>query len=122
MNQQEFREFREQLSRFVAKTHQVTAIIVLLAFAGYGAAIYAWFQDQQLGALVIATLSYLLFRAFRPISVSLARLQLQGRAEFEGLWPILDRDLDKHSAAVVMEQIQQLERDATRDAAERGED
>lgn len=117
MNQQEFRDFREQLSRFVAKTHQVTAIIVLLAFCGYGAAVYAWFQDQQLGALVIATLSYLLFRAFRPISVSLARLQLQGRPEFEGLWALLDRDLDKHSAAAVIEQIQQLERDAVRDEA-----
>ena len=112
MNQQEFQQFRPQLTRFVGKTHQVTAIIVILAFAGYGTAAYAWFQDQQIGALVIATLSYLLFRAFRPISVSLARLQLQGRPGFEAVWPLIDRDLEKHSASVLLEQIQQLERDA----------
>ena len=118
MDQQEFRDHRKQLLRFVGKTHQITAIIVVLAFSGYGAAIYAWFQDQQLGALVIATLSYLLFRAFRPVSVSLARLQLQEAPGFEGVWPLIDRDLKKHSAAFVLEQIQQLERDAAREAEE----
>jgi hypothetical protein len=112
MDQQEFQQFRGPLLRFVGRVHQVTAVIVLLAFAGYGAALYAWFQGQQLGALVIATLAYLLFRAFRPISVSLARLQLQRNPAFAPLWPLIDRDLERHSPAVLIEQIQQLERDA----------
>ncbi|MDX5334323.1 MAG: hypothetical protein LPK58_09760 [Gammaproteobacteria bacterium] len=112
MDQQEFQQFRGPLLRFVGRVHQVTAVIVLLAFAGYGAALYAWFQDQQLGALVIATLAYLLFRAFRPISVSLARLQLQRDPALAPLWALIDRDLERHSPAVLIEQIQQLERDA----------
>ena len=112
MDQQEFQQLRGPLLRFVGRVHQVTAVIVLLAFAGYGAALYAWFQDQQLGALVIATLAYLMFRAFRPISVSLARLQLQRNPAFVALWPLIDRELERHSPAVLIEQIQQLERDA----------
>mgnify|MGYP000381676550 CR=1 FL=1 len=120
MDQQEFQQFRGQLSRFVGRTHQITALIVLLAFAGYGTALYAWFQGQQLGALVIATLAYLLFRAFRPISVSLARLQLQRDSSFSELWPLVDRDLEKHSPTAFIEQLQQLERDvAEKEQADR---
>ena len=111
MTQDEFRQFRKQLLRFVAKTHQITAVIVVLSFAGYGAAAWVWWRGESIGALVIATLSYLLFRAFRAISVSLARVQLGDDESMAEVWPLIDREIEAHSPQVLLETVQQFERD-----------
>ena len=78
MTREDFLTHREPLQRFLGLVHQFTAMIVLATFAAYGVAGYLWWQGAGLPALLIATLAYLFFRAFRPVSLHLARWRLAG--------------------------------------------
>ena len=50
---------------------KTAAAIVLAAFSAYGLAAYVWYIDQPIGACVIATMGYLLFRSLRKIVFNL---------------------------------------------------
>ncbi|WP_019626978.1 hypothetical protein [Thioalkalivibrio sp. ALJT] len=69
---------REVLEGIVARSHRVALAIFVLTFTGYGAAVWLWFQDNLWGALVVATVSYLVFRQFRMLALGVARMPLRG--------------------------------------------
>ncbi|WP_018872958.1 hypothetical protein [Thioalkalivibrio sp. ALJ16] len=69
---------REVLEGIVARSHRVALGIFVLTFSGYGAAVWLWMQDNMWGALVVATVSYLVFRQFRMLALGVARMPLRG--------------------------------------------
>lgn len=105
MTQEDYQANRDGLHALVDATHRITAIIVVISFAGYALAAYLWFQGAGLGALLVATLSYLLFRMFRPISLSFARLRLQRHARYAPTLVLLDTLLQTHNIQQVFAQI-----------------
>jgi len=70
-----------RIGRIVDYSHRVNTLVAAAAFVGYGLALYAWWLGQSVGAIVIATLGYLLFRSLRRISFSFT---WQAFAEREG--------------------------------------
>jgi len=74
-------ELAECVGRIVDYSRRVNALVATAAFVGYGLAFYAWWQGQNVGAVVIATLGFLLFRSLRRISYSFT---WQAFAEREG--------------------------------------
>ncbi len=106
MTPDEFQQHREYLVRFMELTHRITAVIVLFTFLGYGLAAYIWLQGEALAGLVIATLSYLVFRMFRSISLGLAQWRLQDRAEFADTLSLLERELEARKPQEVFAEIE----------------
>ena len=106
MTPDEFQQHRERLVTFMELTHRITAVIVLLTFLGYGLAAYIWLQGEALAGLVIATLSYLVFRMFRSISLGLAQRRLQDREEFADTLSLLERELEQRKPQEVFAEIE----------------
>ena len=61
-------DWLERLDRLIDYSRRINTAIVVAAFASYGLAYYVWTLGQSIGALVIATFGYLLFRSMRKIS------------------------------------------------------
>lgn len=106
MTREDFLTHREPLQRFLGLVHQFTAMIVLATFAAYGVAGYLWWQGAGLPALLIATLAYLFFRAFRPVSLHLARWRLAGTEGREPVLALLARELEQRRAREVLAEIE----------------
>ncbi len=60
-----------EVSIILTYARKIAAAIVLAAFTAYGLASYVWYIDQPIGACVIATMGYLLFRSLRKIVFNL---------------------------------------------------
>lgn len=76
-----YKEHRVCVQALVHIVHKLTVVIALVAFAGYGIALWVWLQgDWQVG-LIIATIAYLLFRNFKRLSIGLAMNRLRGNSE-----------------------------------------
>ncbi len=109
MTRDEFLQHRDGLKLLVDTTHKITAVIVLVSFVGYGLAAYIWFQGHVLGAAVVASLAYLMFRLFRPISLSFARLRLQDKPQYAEALALFEAELQDHKPQVVLSHIIALE-------------
>jgi hypothetical protein len=82
----------------------VKVAVVLLAFAAYGVAYFVWTQGQTLGAIVVATLGYMLLRSLRKITYNLAWQRFSQRAGYGDIMSALDADtLSRGKAAVLRE-------------------
>lgn len=100
--QEQIDEHRERLEQVVATVHHYSAVIFILTFAGYGVAIYLWFQDQPWAGLIVATFSYLFFRRFRSLSMGLARMKLRSRPGFDATWNMLDEAMKSERPQAVL--------------------
>ena len=60
------------LERLLMHIRRYNGLVVVAAFTTYGLAYWTWTLGQTLGAAVVATLGYLLFRSMRKISFNLA--------------------------------------------------
>lgn len=103
---EEFELHRDRLQTLVSTVHRHTTLIVLASFAGYGLAGWLWFGDRTMAALLVATAAYLVFRAFRWLSFTLARLTLRGRAGFDASFALIERELGQAGAASVVTAIE----------------
>lgn len=84
--------------------HRLTVLIALVAFGGYGVALWLWFQGDWEMALILATIGYLLFRNFRRLSFGFALNRMRGSEELvctEAL-ALLDGLMEEHKPAVIM--------------------
>lgn len=106
MTREDFHAHREALQRFLGLVHQFTAAIVLVTFAAYALAGYLWWQGAGLPALLLATLAYLFFRAFRPVSMRLARWRFAGSEGNEAALALLARELEQRRARDVLSEIE----------------
>lgn len=89
----EHRPVDERIGQIVDYSRVINTLVASAAFVGYGLALYAWFEEHSVGALVIATLSYLLFRFLRKISYSFTWQAFANREEFAEPMRHLDSDL-----------------------------
>jgi hypothetical protein len=69
----ELKQYAEELERIVAAIHRATASIAVVSFAGYGTAVWLLFSGRLWLALGVATVSYLFFRLYPPLSLHWAR-------------------------------------------------
>ncbi len=108
MDRRQFADHHDRIVRIVAEVHQLTAAVTLMSFSGYGAAVVLWYRDQMVAALATATVAYLVFRAFRPISLVLARWRLSRREGYSETFALLDRELAAHGARRVMADLEAM--------------
>ncbi|OOC48787.1 MULTISPECIES: hypothetical protein [Thioalkalivibrio] len=97
---------REVLEGIVARSHRVALGIFALTFGGYGAAVWLWFQDNVWAALVVATLSYLVFRQFRMLALGVARMPLRGDAEAVEALKAIDMALEQDKPHPVLAEVE----------------
>lgn len=93
------------------RTHRVAAVLFVLTFGGYAAAVLVWFQGNSWAALLIATLSFLFFRQFRVISLGIARMPLRGHVSALPLLQAIDAGLEKASARELVTELEDLRSD-----------
>lgn len=74
-----FADHYDRIRSFLEETHRVTAWIVLASVTCYAAAGVLLYGGNWVLATLVASGGYGLFRAFRPLSVHLARRRLSGR-------------------------------------------
>lgn len=115
LDRRRFADHHDRFVRIVAEIHQLTAGITLLSFVGYAVAGVLWYRDHLAAALLTATGSYLLFRAFRPISLYLARWRLSSREGYPETLALLEEELRDHEARKVLADLEGMI-----EAAERG--
>ena len=104
----------------VSTVHGYATLIFILTFMGYGFAVFLWFQDHTWTALIVATLSYLFFRGFRPFSLWMARRKLQKDPACATPLMLLDQALAHERPQAVLAQLDgysQARRKAARQAA-----
>lgn len=106
MTPEEFRRHRASLQAFLELTHQAAAAIVLISFLGYALAGYLWWRGWNMPALLVATMGYLVFRAFRPLAMGLARWRLAGRGGYESALGLLARELALRRPQAVLTEIE----------------
>lgn len=68
MNIEQIKLYETNIREMISALQQLGAFLVLLCFAGYGFAIYLWFEHATTYALIVATLSYLVFRFIRGLT------------------------------------------------------
>ena len=61
----------DALGEIIQYSRRICIAIVVVAFITYGIAYYVWTLGQSLGAIVLATMGYLLFRSLRKIAFNL---------------------------------------------------
>ena len=101
------------LEALVVQVQRYNRRVVVAAFATYALAFWAWTLGQSIGALVVATLGYLLFRSMRRISFNLA---WQKFATEPGCRPWLAR-LDAYWVSRPLEEIRRHLLQATEDSS-----
>ncbi len=79
MDDSEQRDFLGDIIRF---SRRCAAVIVIFAFASYGLAYYVWTLGQSLGAIVIATMGFFVFRSLRKIVFNLTWQHFNNRSEY----------------------------------------
>ncbi|WP_018877489.1 hypothetical protein [Thioalkalivibrio sp. ALE28] len=97
---------REVLEGIVARSHRVALGIFVLTFGGYGIAVWLWFQDNMWGALVVATVSYLVFRQFRMLALGVARMPLRGDPQAVEALRAIDVALEQDKPHPVLAEVE----------------
>ncbi|WP_038050901.1 hypothetical protein [Thioalkalivibrio sp. ALJ1] len=97
---------RDVLEGIVARSHRVALGIFVLTFSGYGGAVWLWFQDNLWGALILATVSYLVFRQFRMLALGVARMPLRGDPEAVEALRAIDVALDQDKPHPVLAEVE----------------
>lgn len=97
---------REVLEGIVARAHRVALGIFVLTFGGYGVAVWLWFQDNMWGALVVATISYLVFRQFRMLALGVARMPLRGDPQAVEALRAIDVALEQDKPHPVLAEVE----------------
>jgi len=108
VDRRQFADHHDRIVRIVAEVHQLTAVVTLLSFSGYAAAAVLWYRDQMWPALGAATVSYLVFRAFRPLSLSLARWRLGLREGYAETFSLLGTEITQRGARRVMAELEAM--------------
>lgn len=103
-----FADHHDRLVTIVGEVHRASGSIVSISFIGYGLATYVWWRDHIILAMLIATLAYALFRAFRPLSLYLARKKLAARAGFAETFAVLDAEFAARGARDVFAEVEAL--------------
>ncbi len=103
-----FADHHDRLAAIISRVHRVTGLIAVTSFAGYGLAGWLLYRGETWWALVLASLSYALFRAFRPLSLAVARLGLQHREGFGETFSLLGRELRARPAKEVLAELEAL--------------
>lgn len=106
MTKEDFLTHRENLKQFIDTIHKVTLLIGLVSFIGYGLAAWIWFQGNNVVALIVVTISYLLFRAFRFISFNFARQKYSTDAATADTMKLIDGQLAEHKPQEVVAMIE----------------
>jgi hypothetical protein len=101
-------DHHDRFAAIVSEVHRMTALIAVTSFGGYGLAGFLLYRGYPWWALALASLSYALFRAFRPLSLTAARRRLLGREGFAETFHILDRELRVRPAKEVLSEIEGL--------------
>lgn len=103
-----FADHHDRFAAIVSSVHRVTAMIAMTSFGGYGLAGWLLYRGHPWSALFLASLSYGLFRAFRPLSLAAARLSLGQREGFADTFSLLDRELRARPAKEVLGELEDL--------------
>lgn len=102
----EWAEHKAHWTALAERAQRYAGMIFVVTFAGYGAAIWSWWQGSTWLAIIIATCAYLFFRQFRRFSL---RLALRRVAEQPAARPAADKVealLEQHGPEAVMAAIQ----------------
>lgn len=97
---------REVLEGMIARAHRVALGVFLLTFGGYGVAIWLWFENQMWAALIVATLSYLVFRQFRMLALGVARVPLRGDPAAVEALKAVDMALERDKPHPVLSELE----------------
>ncbi|MGV6809085.1 MAG: hypothetical protein ACWA5U_04340 [bacterium] len=79
MNKAQIRERLPDLQVFLQTVHTITSVLIVIIVAGYGLALWFWWQTQLSVSFLSATLSFLLYYVMRHYSVTIARYSLRYR-------------------------------------------
>ena len=101
-------DHHDRLIAIISEVHRVTGLIVITSFVGYGLAVYIWYRGYIWWALITATLAYVLFRAFRPLSLFAARRQLGSQDGFAATFAVLDSQMAHRPSREVLSEIERL--------------
>lgn len=97
---------REVLEGLIARAHRVALGVFVLTFGGYGVAIWLWFESQMWAALIVATLSYLVFRQFRTLALGVARVPLRGDPAAVEALKAVDMALERDKPHPVLSEVE----------------
>lgn len=78
------------LGDIIRFSRRVCLLIVIATFASYGIAWHMWTSGQSLGAVVLATMGFLLVRSLRKIAFNLTWRQFYQKPEYADLIQQLD--------------------------------
>jgi hypothetical protein len=105
MDEQGFEQYKEALAELAVYLHKMTALIVLVSFAGYGLAGWFVYKGLVVEALITASLSYVLFRLFRPISLFVVRRIAVMKGALYPAMEWLDEQIAQHGTQAVIGEI-----------------
>ena len=84
---------RDCLGDIIRFSRRVCTLIVVATFAIYGIAWHMWTLGQSLGAIVLATMGFLLVRSLRKIAFNLTWQQFHQKPEYAELIQQLDSSI-----------------------------
>ncbi|MEM7294641.1 MAG: hypothetical protein AAF420_14770 [Pseudomonadota bacterium] len=75
----------DPLGDIISFSRRCALVIVIAAFASYALAYYVWTLGQSIGAVVIATMGFLVFRSLRKIVFNLTWQKFNQKPEHRDL-------------------------------------
>ncbi len=97
----------DYLGDIIRFSRRICVVIVIAAFASYGVAWYVWTLGQTLGAVVLASMGYLLFRSLRKIAFNLTWQHFNQKAGYTDLIQRLNSHILTQKEAAIRQHIDQ---------------
>ena len=103
----------DAIGDIVRYSRRICALIVVVAFVTYGVAYYVWTLGQSLGAIVLATMGYLLFRSLRKIAFNLTWQHFNHREGYHDIIQRLDSRVLTQKESAIREHLKNTPAEAT---------
>ena len=101
---------RDYLGEIIRFSRRVCTLIVVATFAIYGIAWHMWTLGQSLGAVVLATMGFLLVRSLRKIAFNLTWQQFYQKPEYADLIRQLDSSILTQRESSIREHVKSTSR------------
>jgi hypothetical protein len=98
------------LGDIIRYSRRVCTLIIIAAFAIYGLAWHVWTLGQSLGAIVLATMGFLLVRSLRKIAFNMTWQHFSQKSEYTELFRQLDSGILTQREASIREPVKSTSR------------
>ena len=106
MNRQEIEPLLPELNIFLNTLRRFSQLLILITFAGYGSAFWFWSEGQTLGAILAASVSFILFYTTKRQLVNITSHYLKQDPHYHTMLYFIQRNLAQKSAPHFMTQLQ----------------